>query len=307
MDLFPRQSIWFQNGAIQPAASDRTSPVAARRIVLFVHGYNNDEAKAAKSYRAAKAKLVDVVGRARLDRVWTLFWPGYAEAVLPALRRRITPPLRSTDVPVTEGAALGFLLYALQVEKACKVGRALAEYLVDLATSDPAREIVIVAHSLGCRVALEALAEIAYTPAARQLRAVCLMAAAVATNTVDRGRLATGARAANRTYVLYSRRDTVLRWTFRSGQALAGEGGAWPAVGLAGDPRPVWSSRDETMLRHGEYWPSPFTTPHLARLFGVATEKDLAEFYVFEWSDVPESSLRESLLPENQLLATEVM
>src|SRR6185369_5317013 len=89
-----------------------------------------------------------------------------------------------------------------------------------------ATEIIFVAHSLGCRVVLEALRELldgrAPDAESHRVPGVCLMAAAVPTFMVDgNARLAGAAMVPRASYVLHSRADMVLRFTFPSGQGAA--------------------------------------------------------------------------------------
>lgn len=307
--LFPPRSIWAVDDQIRPDKGDRRSPLGQRRIIILIHGYNNDKVKAEESYALFKEKLLDRLGRVgtsgRLDSIWGFFWPAYIEGLVHGLRRHVMQRLRRERLPTTDSALLPLasaLSYSLQVKKAREVGAELGRYLLALCDDALACEVVFVAHSLGCRVALEAAQVIANeggTWQRKPLRAMCMMAAAVPVHMVEKGAgLAASARAAQRTYVLYSRRDHILRRWFRPGQALAGEGYRSEAVGLHGDPR-IWSSSDETMLEHGDYWASPVTTPHLGRLFGLeARREELPGFDVLEWPGTVARELPNSVLPD---------
>ncbi len=290
--LWPPSSLRVVNGQIEPPLGQPGSPAGLSRIYLLVHGFNNDRYQAEASYEAFKARVHEVIPPYMLDRIWQFYWPGYEGLVPDAFRRRLKFA-RSLN------AGLAAALYSKQVPKAVEFGEKLGQYLLGLRGLAGPTEIVLIGHSLGCRLILEAAAKMAGSgPEHRyQLPALCLMAAAVAVPRVEMGGTlhdATGFPT-NR-IVLYSRRDTVLHYTFRAGQAMAGEGVS-EAVGLRGNPRARWTARDETMLKHGEYWSEPVTTPHILRLFGQKTGADLPGFPILS-RGLPEPDP----LPERVLL-----
>jgi pimeloyl-ACP methyl ester carboxylesterase len=293
------RSLWVTNGAIEPPITHRRSPLGRSRLVILIHGYNNDKQKAEKNYELLRAKLRHLVDAHRLEAIWRFYWPGYVEGLLPAVRRHLTQRMRRTRVPTTEGNLLMTApLYALQVLKAREVGAELGRYLLQLASSERPSELVLIGHSLGCRVALEAVQQFTGAPAAQRgrVKGVCLMAAAVPTYMIESDRLlGAAARVPQRTWVLYSRKDLVLRWLFGPGQTAAREGFMPTAVGRHGTG--VWTATDETMLGHGEYWGSSVTTPHLARAFGRATREELPNFDLVEWPSASSRDLPESELP----------
>ena len=292
------RSLRFHEGQIlEPGGG---SPNGSRRIVLLVHGYNNDKDEAEKSYGALMEKLPH--GRESLaDQVWWFFWPSYVERLTGA----------ATDAPTTvvssargteSNAALSMPTYAWQVLKAREVGRALGRYVRGLERREGVpTEVVFVAHSLGCRVVLEALRELLDGSTEENERdrvpCVCLMAAAVPTFMIDEGeRLERAAALPQASYVLHSRSDVVLQWAFRGGQGAASllvtlgftgaledteradSEGVYPeAVGRNGRPRSVWLRRADTGLGHSGYWKHRSTAPTVLRAISGRSISELPQ------------------------------
>ena len=150
------------------------------------------------------------------------------------------------------------------------------------------QQVVLVAHSLGCRVALECLAEIRaqgddWTGA--KVVATCLMAAAVPTP------LCTAPGAYDTTLsdccetVLYSTHDRVLTTCFRPGQSLYGEKGQ--AVGYEGMPSGRWNcllhKGKNTAVGHGDYWTNGVVAHYLGGVLGGVYTVPLDELPLNEW------------------------
>ena len=218
-----RQSLRYRNGVIE--APGGGTPDGHSRIVLLVHGYNNDKEDADKAYAALLAHVTADVG-APAENIWKFYWPGYVERLTGTLTDQPTTVSRGRDGSESN-AVLSAPSYALQVLKAREVGAALGRYIGGLYRGDTVpTEIVLIAHSLGCRVVLEGLRELlrGRPPRAERHRvtAVCLMAAAVPTFMIEEGaRLADAAMLPNMAYVLHSRADGVLRYAFPPGQSAA--------------------------------------------------------------------------------------
>ena len=257
--------------------------------MLLVHGYNNDKDEAEKSYRALMENSPD--GRESLaDQVWWFFWPSYVErltGMLATMRRRrwfqrarhreqcgvVDADLRlaGAEGPRGRGARWARTVRGLERREGVPT------------------EVVFVAHSLGCRVVLEALRELLDGSSEENERdrvpCVCLMAAAVPTFMIDEGeRLERAAALPQASYVLHSRSDAVLQWAFRGGQGAASllvtlgftgaledteradSEGVYPeAVGRNGRPRSVWLRRADTGLGHSGYWKHRSTAPTVLR------------------------------------------
>ncbi|MBR2270644.1 DUF726 domain-containing protein [Sphingobium sp.] len=228
---------------------------AARdRRILLLHGYNVKERDGQIAMAAMRHALGEGCPSLR-SQILTVTWPG-------------------NESWWRGGAATYF--------SKVQVARATGERLRDAMVSDYAlglgsRELVIVAHSLGCRVTLEFLKRLdrASRPAMLEKVVVVLMAAAVPTH-LDA--LFQSARDnADEIVILHSTDDWVLRSFFRVGQWLAGEGKLPEALGHAGNPRtPPWSF-DQQMVGygHGDYWTEAVTADVIGeRLTSYFTDID---------------------------------
>lgn len=293
--LWPRGTLRVEHGAILPAPGKVRSPSGSTRIYLLVHGFNNDRIQARTSYRDFRERISDIIGLNLAGRIWEFYWPGYENL--------IAEPLRRYSVPRIANSAYTAVSYFRQVPKAVSIGRLLGDYLLRLRASTRPTEVVLIGHSLGCRLILEALSEMAPRARSSQVPAVFLMAAAVPVQHLQPSApLRAAAELPRHRIALYSARDTVLRWTFPAGQLLAADGGLRPrALGLEGQPRDCWTGRDQTMLRHGDYWSDSTTTPNVVRLFGKSTP------HVLNYSGIvprplPESGpLRDWQIPERPI------
>lgn len=218
---------------------DRDAP----RLVLLIHGYNNAEGRASESYDAFCQALDAVVptGIRGVGAVWEFYWPG--------------------DVP---SRPLARTTYLLRLRDARFAGEVLGRTWL---SDRKGQTVYLIAHSMGCRVALEAVRTIAEERArgtydGADIRAVFLFAAAVPETmcTPDVGWFP-ASLPGSREYVFYSRSDRVLQVAFRIGQRRARKAsgdrreGA-PAVGRDGRPDGRWASRIETDFGHEDYWGS---------------------------------------------------
>ena len=142
------------------------------------------------------------------------------------------------------------------------------------------RTVHFVAHSLGCRVALETI-EFLRQNGGPVVGKVCLMAAAVPLFKVQTGgELVEAMEHAGEVRILHSDDDAVLRDTFPPGQTLAGgnEGFFPTALGLHGflsaaSGRIV--SVDVDNAGHGDYW------GHSKRPAAHVAADRIAEFFHF--------------------------
>jgi hypothetical protein len=200
---------------------------------------------------------------------------------------------------------ISVLSYYRQVHKSREVGRALGQYLDGLRPA----ALIFVAHSLGCRVALEAIRFMVSGETARRtaLSGACLMAAAVPTYMIGTsssgplGRLREAATAIARSCVLYSTNDYVLRTAFRIGQTQAREGFMPEAVGFNGGPETPWSARGDTGLGHSGYWRHSSTAPATLRAIGHACPGSLRELQSLQgvrWRLSPAAELPARALTE---------
>jgi hypothetical protein len=197
---------------------------AARRVFLM-HGFNVGDRGMLRDYKAFLDGLRGVAP-ALEAQVETVQWPG--------------------EFVYWKAVALARGEYAA----------ALARFLAEVA-AEHSGELVFVAHSLGCRLIIEALLALTSADRARIVprTRLFLMAAAVPTELFDRVEYDRLARACLRVDILYSHADQVLRALFPPGQFP--EMRRWvTAVGLTGDPAGLWRPFRQRMRGHGHgrYW-----------------------------------------------------
>jgi hypothetical protein len=191
---------------VYPEAQFLASPYGP--IVFVVHGYNNDQEEAEASYAILRKNLRGVLdlNPARLNHIWELYWPGYLpKGTLLAWRKG-------------PGNLISALSYSHQEGKTTELGRALAEHVLKIprTESNSGPEVIFIAHSLGCRVVLEALRFLVDTSV--RVLGICLMAAAVPVFMVEEGgELRSGLKQSKeeKVYILCSTADGILRWCFR--------------------------------------------------------------------------------------------
>ena len=236
--------------------------VPQHELLVLVHGYNNHEQEAREAYacmrRRQKGRLDSASMQAALDQMLgDVFWPGDAQWA-GALDR------------------LDFMHYSGAVHVAPGVGQALAAYL------RRRKDVLVVhflAHSLGCRVVLEAMRSLA-VEGGPKVGKVCLMAAAVPTYMVaPSGDLYGAFTQVEALRVLYSPADPVLGAAFPPGQMLAGEGLFPTAVGRYGDVPLQGGVIDRDHIegaRHGDYWGAQDNIPC------SLSETSVAEFFRFD-------------------------
>lgn len=251
-------------GPVAKHVSDRPQGwlSGAQRVVLLVHGFNNNYKEAGASFNAFLGNLPPVP--------WDLgrcYWPGDADF----------GPVQWLD----------FLSYPSEIPDARLSAKRLAGFLSAAATRNPTLEIILVGHSLGCRLILELLDRYAKgkNAPAPAVRFVLLMAAAVPVKLSTAGeRLWRASRLANDTYVLFSPDDVVLRYAFPAGQTLAAvmgmdDGFYLKAVGLNGEPR-EFATEDPLQAcgqGHGDYWGYPEAALFLAEKLGASVARVVRE------------------------------
>jgi hypothetical protein len=279
----------------------RTS-VAARdvvlrgsRLVLVVHGYNNNEDEASKSYDVLFEILGTLVPSPEVLRsIWEVYWPGYVR------------------VGAKKRTLLSALSYPMQVRKAVRIGRALARFLSSVAFDRQPMDVLFIAHSLGCRVVLEAIRGLS-EDSGISVKAICLMAAAVPVAHVSAsGSLRHAADTAEKRYILHSPADRVLRRYFRAGQL--GDRSS-EAVGRFGNPRSFWDLRltnvQDTGLDHGDYYSgvpkadplgASRTAPMIGRLLGRSLPMYIRynDPYVVKW-DIPSNMIGANRIPSRTI------
>ena len=228
--------------------------------VIFVHGYNNSHEEARTSYARFRWWLEKLNAR---PRVLELHWPG--------------------DSPIV---GLGWASYWRQTKVAAKCGRLLADWL-EKAPEDT--QFVLVGHSMGCRLILEALESLKVETRRRKIAGVCLMAAAVPIRMIEYYDLGPMIRDRAQWRILYSKGDLVLKGTFHVGQAGAFDSIFTRAVGFTGEPQSRWRAVGkceemheywnyrENYYGHGWYWPGGQKPGELSKdeLTGVGKSEPL--------------------------------
>jgi pimeloyl-ACP methyl ester carboxylesterase len=246
--------VTFRRDAIGGDISDpRLCPPRALlsrpHVILLIHGFNVTEEHGLETYRRFVGQLRDILalprdGPVADDRIVALYWPGDADWGFAAP-----------------------LAYMQSVPRARDIGAGLAKLLEDSAAAQPFITVDIVAHSLGCRLALEALLAGSATPASRvRIERIQFMAGAVPTFMLDDSDDAPRLRAAFESSLaigaksLFSGSDLVLSGAFPPGQTLAGAGeGFMPtALGHAKWPSQAELGRLDPLeisgAGHGSYW-----------------------------------------------------
>jgi pimeloyl-ACP methyl ester carboxylesterase len=274
-------AVSFRKSAVGGDVSEpRVSPANAlalrRRVILLIHGFNVDEEHGRQTYERFVARLREMLvvqrdGPIAGDRLVGVYWPGDADW--------------SFAKP---------LAYMRSVPRARDIGARLARLLDDAAAANGLVEVDIVAHSLGCRLALETLLAVHGNPQSRaHIRRIQLMAAAVPTFMLfdpdDTPRLRDafeqsleiGAKS------LYSAADGVLSFAFPPGQTFAGDGeGFLPtAVGHARFPARSELARMDPIempdAGHGSYWGGDYPD-----------ESATAAYIAHEFLQIPDAAIR---------------
>ena len=223
------------------------------RLIIWIHGFNTSEYSAADTWESSYRRVMEITNRNHLNGTVWFFWPGDA----------------------SRNPALSAVGYFAQVPDAVTAGRLLAQYVTRISGVTPGLKVDLVAHSLGCRVALEAARNLSSTKTGSPVQTLLLFAAAV-----PEGLCLSGNRydrhLAKREQILFSLSDTVLRRWFPVGQAMARRvgnddhpGKLKEAVGYRGGPPDRWTGRQEAPgYEHGDYWAGAESLGLLSTLYG---------------------------------------
>jgi pimeloyl-ACP methyl ester carboxylesterase len=216
----------FAAKPVTPSAlSGRT---AGRNVLIGIHGFNVIQTEGV----ASLARLENALGLSAESTFVGVLWPG--DSIIKALG------------------------YSAEKTTASATGRYLARFCNDKLKD--AASLSFVAHSLGARVALEAVRRLN-----RKATMVCLAAAAIERNCFDAEYRDAFANA-EKISILASREDEVLRFAFPLGNLLAHaiDPTANPlssALGYAGPPSaigntvPPWQIPATLGYDHGDYFP----------------------------------------------------
>ncbi len=216
------------------------------RCVLLVHGYNNTEGQAAAAYLGFRGRQYEqfpaLAPEALEARLADAFWPGDAKwwgpfDLLDFLFYPAAVGVARDEAPAALAEAIGRIPFLVELE--------------------------VVAHSLGCRLALETL-DLLRRAGGPSIGRVCLMAAAVPCEFVEAGGrfeplLLSLQASFTEVRVLHSTSDLVLGLAFLAGQPAAGEpseaalGYRGPPPGMPGFGANVSDFR-VPHAGHGDYW-----------------------------------------------------
>jgi len=237
-------------GDIRASADEMTR----RECLVLIHGFNNTDGEAAGAYSGFRARQAEIFSSpdptAFEHRFGDAFWPGDADW---------WSFFDKAD----------FLVYPSAVHTAVPAGAELASVLWRMPNLE---QVDFLAHSLGCRVALEAVLALR-ARAVPRVRRLVLMAAAVPSEMLEPGGKfhdLLGSLATDGTVmeILHSTRDPVLHYAFPAGQSLAGgKEASARALGRFG-PSPLMpgyhgaiSEREIVGATHGDYWGNASTDP----------------------------------------------
>lgn len=223
----------------EPADALRTGLSMKRRITLLIHGFNVPEADGLNAFRAFRANLP---ARKSGDQFWML-WPG----------------------DLTENTVGSVLGYPRILDRIPDCAFKAFQHLLDEieASHHDKVEVRIVAHSLGCRLAME-IVKLFIASRRVDLRLMALLAPAIPLYKVIRGGALDLTNFGGwRVHVFHSRNDEALGWVFRSGQRVESDGAASAvkdrgALGLTGLQHHRHALKNvfetDTGLAHGDYW-----------------------------------------------------
>jgi len=223
-----------------------------QRGILLVHGYNVNEEEAVRVLGGFRTALAYFAPALRPD-TFTCTWAG------------------NWNIPGLRPAAYPFMLRNANESADTLLGTIEDWYERPFAPE----ELVIVAHSLGCRLTLDMLAtmEVQGRPVRLKRLTVILMAAAVPTaHIAGGGKLERALRVPDVAVVLHSQSDSVLSSVFGLGQTIARDGWFPEAVGLRGNPQGAHWSRTQKMpaFDHGDYWGELETAELVCRILGFS-------------------------------------
>lgn len=223
-----------------------------RRFFFLVHGYNVSENEANVAYSSFENKIKKYSTPLWKD-ICRVYWPG--DSSFKGLR---------------------VAWYPFKINPAKKAGELFAEYIGGRSGLKGREcEIIIVAHSLGCRLVIEAIQNLRFFSSKFT---VILMAAAIPVSLVTNNpHVYNTLKGRYKSHVFFSKSDKVLSIAFRLGQCFSpGERELFPeAVGLKGKPeKGVWTSGIEMQgFGHGDYWNSDESAQQVLKLLRIRTER----------------------------------
>jgi predicted alpha/beta hydrolase family esterase len=248
-------------GAAVRVISGTEFDLRSPRLVILIHGFQNSSGAAHNSFKAMIKALSTTTWPLEVSTVGhfcEFHWPGDHA-----------------------NKAVSMASYSARVGDARGAGERLARWL---ASRPQGQEVCFIAHSLGCRVALEAVREFGQLAAASgpRITHLFLLAAAVPAPLCDRGEQLERDPMGSTQFVFCSTRDKALsRAAFGTGEYLYGELGE--AVGRRGMPMYRWDNYIDTNLNHGDYWESYVVSHKVGETLGKAPERIVTQRSIDEW------------------------
>ncbi|NCD71723.1 alpha/beta hydrolase [Mucilaginibacter agri] len=220
-------------GAYTAVNAEGLWPAFENDLVILVHGFNNDRKSAQGVYDKLLSNYRNSgVPERYLKRIVPFFWPAYRDWVI-------------------KGAS-----YSTMIGDTIAMSFKLAEYLNISFLNNRRLQITFIAHSLGCRLVLEAMTKI-LTPQIQNVKHTCLLAAAVPISLFGKpsGNLYPLTNTSLKFSGIASRADWTLATLFRLGGLLSADGTASRAVGFDGKPEHLWTDGCEHLrIGHTRYW-----------------------------------------------------
>lgn len=252
------------------------------RLIVLVHGYQNSADKAGGSFRTFERGVSIGLGFRPASLIGSLchfHWPGDHARL-----------------------AVSVMTYSSRVRDAIDSGKLLAKYLAK--ELDEGQEVVLVGHSLGCRVVVAALRELRVRQEkGKKIRCHVTNAFLLAAAVPVKGCIGVDQRWSIPTpgvqeHVFFSHRDEALGQAFRLGEYMYAR--QWSdAVGRQGDPHVRWKDAEcvSTGYRHGQYWGSQEVANALVSSLGLCPTGHVAERSL---AALPFENLPVARLPERR-------
>jgi esterase/lipase superfamily enzyme len=263
-------------GEVAHAATASGSPVNGRReITILIHGYNNSQDQADKSFDDFANHLAAIAPVTDFG-TFGFYWPG------------------DTHLKV-----ISTLSYPAELGPAKDSAQRLFEFLSTLSGPQGTPTVIrIVAHSLGCRLGLELLKFFSGSSLAVQVifQSASLMAAAVPVNKAKDPQQFGNVVAQLKTQVLFSTVDRVLQFAFPIGETAAFDGFFPEAVGRNGNPK-IWTTAERLNFDHGDYWPGQESATAVAAFLGAPVKSSPATNALSSRELVTPNSIPNRLLP----------
>ncbi len=238
---------------------DTTDPNGNWRTVFFIHGYNVDENDARISFDNMIRKLRRKnIPPEIINSIWKFYWSG-------SLKNK----------------ALSTISFSKQIPNAVESAKVFTEYLNELrGPSNTPMQIILVAHSLGCRLLVETIVN--HVKGKNNIYKVLLMAAAVPVFLIDKKIYKTPLQQdVDLRYNMFSKKDWIVsKLIFGSGSSLAGEGFFPKAVGGTGKPESMWTENHSTNLKHSQYWNSTQVVNMLRKMLNFTVPRELIKRYL---------------------------